>query len=73
MFERKTTMNKYEAFVGKVLDGRYKILELVGMGGMACVLKAQDLVMNRIVRAYQTRHPRSLVQITFVLRELELT
>ncbi len=42
-------MNKYEAFVGKVLDGRYKILELVGMGGMACVLKAQDLVMNRIV------------------------
>lgn len=42
-------MNKYEGFVGKVLDGRYKILELVGMGGMACVLKAQDLVMNRIV------------------------
>ncbi|MBO4452898.1 MAG: Stk1 family PASTA domain-containing Ser/Thr kinase [Clostridia bacterium] len=42
-------MNKYESFVGKVLDGRYKILELVGVGGMATVLKAQDLVMNRIV------------------------
>ncbi len=42
-------MNKYEEFVGKVLDGRYRILELVGLGGMACVLKAQDLVMNRIV------------------------
>ena len=42
-------MNRYQGFVGKVLDGRYKILELVGMGGMACVLKAQDLVMNRIV------------------------
>lgn len=42
-------MNKYDGFVGKVLDGRYKILELVGLGGMACVLKAQDLVMNRIV------------------------
>jgi len=42
-------MNKYEGFVGKVLDGRYKILELVGLGGMACVLKAQDLFMNRIV------------------------
>ncbi len=42
-------MTKYEGFVGKVLDGRYKILELVGLGGMACVLKAQDLVMNRIV------------------------
>ncbi len=42
-------MDKYEGFVGKVLDGRYKILELVGIGGMACVMKAQDLVMNRIV------------------------
>ena len=42
-------MNRYEGFVGKVLDGRYKILELVGIGGMACVMKAQDLVMNRIV------------------------
>ncbi len=42
-------MDRYEGFVGKVLDGRYKILELVGMGGMACVMKAQDLVMNRIV------------------------
>ncbi len=42
-------MNKYESFVGKVLDGRYKILELVGIGGMATVLKAQDLVMKRIV------------------------
>lgn len=42
-------MNRYESYVGKVLDGRYKILELVGMGGMACVLKAQDLVMNRVV------------------------
>ena len=36
-------------------------------------LENSDLVMNRIARAYQTRHPRSLVQITFVLRELELS
>lgn len=42
-------MDKYEAFIGKVLDGRYKILELVGVGGMAFVLKAEDLAMNRIV------------------------
>ncbi len=42
-------MYKYENFIGKVLDGRYKILELVGLGGMAFVLKAEDLVMNRIV------------------------
>jgi len=42
-------MNDYSKFIGKILDKRYKILELVGIGGMACVLRAQDLVMNRIV------------------------
>ena len=41
--------NKYQGFVGKVLDGRYKILELVGVGGMAFVLKAEDLLMDRTV------------------------
>ncbi len=42
-------MNDYSKFIGKILDKRYKILELVGVGGMACVLRAQDLVMNRTV------------------------
>ncbi len=42
-------MNDYSKFIGKILDKRYKILELVGIGGMACVLRAQDLVMNRTV------------------------
>lgn len=39
----------YSEFIGKVLDRRYKILELVGEGGMAFVLKAEDLIMNRLV------------------------
>lgn len=42
-------MNDYSNFIGKILDKRYKILDLVGIGGMACVLRAQDLVMNRVV------------------------
>ncbi len=42
-------MNDYSNFIGKILDKRYKILGLVGIGGMACVLRAQDLVMNRVV------------------------
>jgi len=40
---------KYNSFVGKTLDNRYKVLEVVGVGGMAVVLKAQDTVMNRTV------------------------
>ncbi len=42
-------MDNYEEYVGKVLDKRYKILDVVGHGGMAVVLKAEDLVMNRLV------------------------
>ncbi len=39
-------MDKY---VGKKLDGRYLIQELIGVGGMATVYKAEDIKNNRIV------------------------
>lgn len=39
-------MDKY---IGKRLDGRYEITQLVGVGGMANVYKATDLVENRLV------------------------
>lgn len=39
-------MDKY---IGKRLDGRYEIRELIGVGGMANVYKAFDLSDNRIV------------------------
>ncbi len=42
-------MDNYSEYVGKVLDKRYKILDVVGHGGMAVVLKAEDLVMDRLV------------------------
>ena len=39
-------MNQY---IGKRLDGRYEIRELIGMGGMADVYKAYDLMEERVV------------------------
>lgn len=35
--------------IGKILNNRYKIIELIGRGGMAYVYKAQDLKLNRYV------------------------
>lgn len=42
-------MDKYEQYVGTVLENRYRLTELVGKGGMAIVFKATDLTMNRTV------------------------
>lgn len=39
-------MDKY---LGKRLDGRYEITELIGVGGMANVYKARDVIENRVV------------------------
>ena len=38
-----------ENYVGKRLDGRYEIIEIIGVGGMAVVYKAFDNIDNRIV------------------------
>ena len=38
-----------EKMIGKKIDGRYQVQELVGIGGMANVYKAVDLLENRYV------------------------
>lgn len=38
-----------ENYVGKRLDGRYEMQEIIGIGGMAVVYKAYDRIDDRIV------------------------
>lgn len=38
-----------EKYIGKKLDGRYEVQELIGIGGMANVYKAHDLIEDRTV------------------------
>ena len=42
-------MELYEKYVGLVFDNRYRIERVVGVGGMAIVFKATDLLMRRSV------------------------
>ena len=38
-----------DRYIGKLLDNRYQIHQLIGLGGMANVYKAYDKIQNRYV------------------------
>lgn len=42
-------MENYEKYVGLVFDSRYRIEKVIGIGGMAVVFKATDILMRRQV------------------------
>lgn len=44
-----TNQNRYNHLIGKVIDDRYEVLGVKGIGGMAVVLKAKDKLKNRTV------------------------
>ena len=42
-------MEAYERYVGQILDNRYRIDKVIGVGGMAIVYRAEDMQMHRTV------------------------
>ncbi|MBE6612342.1 MAG: serine/threonine protein kinase, partial [Ruminococcaceae bacterium] len=42
-------MDTFEKYVGQVIDKRYRIIRVLGIGGMAVVFEANDLLMRRNV------------------------
>ena len=42
-------MDTAQRYVGKIIDRRYQIVRIIGIGGMAVVYEATDVVMNRTV------------------------
>ena len=43
------TMDNFDKYIGQVFDRRYRIVKIIGIGGMAVVFEAWDQLMNRTV------------------------
>ena len=42
-------MENFDKYVGQILDKRYRLNKVIGIGGMAVVFEAQDIVMKRAI------------------------
>ncbi|MBC7998221.1 MAG: serine/threonine protein kinase [Leptolyngbya sp.] len=62
-----TNMVIVDRLVGQVLDGKYKIVEYLGAGGMSTVYKAQHIVLDKIL-ALKLLQPHLLGNARFVQR-----
>ncbi len=64
-------MTAYDSFIGQTFEGRYKIIHVVGTGGMATVYGAYDKLMNRTVaiKMMQKRLEHNAQQIQLFINE----
>lgn len=46
MSEKNEKYDKYKAYLGHILDKRYVLEHLIGVGGMAVVFRARDITLN---------------------------
>ena len=60
-------LNAEKDLIGRVLGGKYRILEKIGVGGMGVVYKAEQTYVDRIV-AIKILHPHLIVNKTFLQR-----
>lgn len=60
-------MNIVDKLEGQVLDGKYKIVEYLGSGGMSTVYKARHIVLDKIL-ALKLLQPHLLSNARFVQR-----
>ena len=44
-----STNDRFEELIGQIIGDRYKLLSVVGVGGMSVVFKAQDIKYGKIV------------------------
>ncbi len=68
-FEVDPAIDPDTAYLGQVIDGRYRIIEVVGRGGMGSVFKAEHIAIRRTV-AVKLLHP-TLAQVPEVSRRFE--